>query len=127
MTITPATMYWFTRLDGLNVAFAVATLLGTFAVIITAIGFFATNNSEYDNERKDHNTIKSILKWLVPTWLICLSGLLFTPTTKEMAMIYVVPHITESQIIKQDIPELYDLGVNALKDWLKRDKGSDNE
>lgn len=127
MTITPAMMYWLTRLDGLNVAFAVATFLGTFAVIVTAIGFFATSNSEYDNERKDHNTIKSVLKWLVPTWLICLLGLLFTPTTKEIAMIYVVPHITESQIIKKDIPELYDLGVNALKDWLKRDKGGDNE
>ena len=127
MTITPATMYWFTRLDGLNVAFAVATFLGIFAVIITAIGFFATSNSEYDNEEKNHNTIKSVLKWLVPTWLICLLGLLFTPTTKEIAMIYVVPHIAESQIIKQDIPELYDLGVNALKDWLKQTKGGDNE
>lgn len=126
MTITPATMYWFTRLDGLSVAFAVATFLGTFAVIITAIGFVATNNSEY-GDREANNTIKSVLKWLVPTWLICLFGLLFTPTTKEIAMIYVVPHITESQIIKQDIPELYDLGVNALKDWLKQTKGEDND
>ena len=45
-----------------------------------------------------------------------------------MAMIYVVPQITESQVVKQDIPELYDLGVNTLKDWLKgdvKDKGND--
>ena len=127
MTLTPATMYWFTRLDGLSVAFAVATFLGTLAVIITTIGFVATSNSEYGNDREANNTIKSVLKWLVPTWLICLFGLLFTPTTKEIAMIYVVPHITESQIVKQDIPELYDLGVNALKDWLKKDNGGDNE
>ena len=44
-----------------------------------------------------------------------------------MAMIYVVPQITESQIVKQDIPELYDLGVNALKDWLKKDKENADE
>ena len=37
-------------------------------------------------------------------------------------MIYVVPQLTESQIVKQDIPELYDLGINALKDWLKKDE-----
>ena len=37
-------------------------------------------------------------------------------------MMYVVPHIAESQAVKQDIPELYDLGVDALKDWLKQKK-----
>lgn len=34
-------------------------------------------------------------------------------------MIYVVPSITESQVIKQDLPEIYDLGVKSLKNWLK--------
>ena len=72
---------------------------------------------------------KSIVKWqkkvckiLFFPWLFAILGLIFVPTSKEMAMIYVVPNIAESQVIKQDIPEVYDLGINALKDWLKKNK-----
>ena len=74
------------------------------------------------------------LKFLKKIWMtVCgfllfgILGAIFVPTSKQMAMIYVVPQITESQVVKQDIPELYDLGVNALKDWLKQTKGGDNE
>ena len=62
------------------------------------------------------------VKILFFPWLFAILGLIFVPTSKEMAMIYVVPNIAESQVIKQDIPEVYDLGINALKDWLKKNK-----
>ena len=121
MTITPATLYWFTRLDGFNIVFATVSLVGVFVSAISIIVFIATSNSEYEDDIRTNKTFKSVLKWLIPTWLVCVLGVLFTPTSKEMAMIYVVPHLAESQVVKQDIPEVYDLGVKALKDWLKKE------
>ena len=124
MTITPAMMYWFTRLDGITILFAVITFVGAFALLFLIIGYYATKGGFSTNDEQDHKSISSILKWFVPVWVVALLGLLFVPNSKQMAMIYVVPALTESQVVKQDIPELYDLGVNALKDWLKKDIGN---
>lgn len=124
MTITPATMYWFTRLDRIAAACDITLFLGGLALLFLSIAYWATGGNT--DEMYEHKAVKSVLKWLIPVWLFCLIGVLFIPNSKQMAMIYVVPQITESQIVKQDIPELYDLGVNALKDWLKKDKENGN-
>ena len=122
MTITPATMYWFTRLNGITTLFSVITFVGVFALLFLIPGYYATKSGVSTNDENDHKSISSVLKWFVPVWVVALLGLLFVPNSKQMAMIYVVPALTESQVVKQDIPELYDLGVKALKDWLKKDK-----
>lgn len=125
MTITPATMYWFTRLDGITNFFQIIAFVGVFALLFLSIAYWATGGNT--DEMYEHKAVKSVLKWLIPVWLFSLIGLLFVPNSKQMAMIYVVPQITESQVVKQDIPELYDLGVNALKDWLKKDTENANK
>ena len=128
MTITPAIMYWFTRLDILNVFFMFVTIVGGLGILFLVIGYYGTSlNDCSESDRQAHGIMARILKWAAPLWALCLIGALFVPTSKQMAMIYVVPQITESQVVKQDIPELYDLGVNALKDRLKQTKGGDNE
>lgn len=124
MTITPATMYWFTRLDRITAACDITLFLGGLALLFLSIAYWATGGNT--DEMYEHKAVKSVLKWLIPVWLFSVIGALFIPNSKQMAMIYVVPQITESQIVKQDIPELYDLGVNALKDWLKKDKENGN-
>ena len=114
-------LYWFTRLDGFCVFFGVGAFLTTIAFIVS-LGAFIT--SKFDDSIGDatKKLTSTLFKWITPIWLVFLFGSLLTPNTKEMAMIYVVPQLTESQIVKQDIPELYDLGVNALKEWLKKDE-----
>lgn len=122
MTITPATLYWITRLDGINNLFLVILVFGTFALAILSIANIIASCSPQD---EDSPVIKEAVgKWikiLLFPWVLALFGNIFTPTSKEMAMIYVVPHLAESQVVKQDIPEVYDLGVKALKDWLKKE------
>ena len=127
MTITPSMMYWFTRLDGITTLFAVITFCGAFALLFLIAGYYAKNDGKSTDDENDYRLFSSVLKWFVPIWVVALLGLLFVPNSKQMAMIYVVPALTESQVVKQDIPELYDLGVNALKDWLKQTKGGDND
>lgn len=128
MTITPATMYWFTRLDILNNFFMFVTIIGGLGIVFLVIGYYATSFSDYSEiDKEAHGIVARILKWATPLWVACLIGALFVPTSKQMAIIYVVPALTESQVIKQDVPELYDLGINALKDWLKKDANESEE
>ena len=122
MTITPATMYWFTRLDSIGVLMCFTLFACIVGIAITAIQWGV--NEPIDEEQESY---KKWFKRETITAVIAALILTFVPSSKEMAMIYVVPQITESQVVKQDIPELYDLGVNALKDWLKQTKGGDNE
>lgn len=121
MTISHTMMYWFTRLDGINTILSIAGVLITFALLFLTVVYFAeTVNATYDQEdEKELNIMKKWIKGLLLPWIFVLLGVLFIPTSKELAMIYVVPSITESQVVKQDLPEIYDLGVKSLKNWLK--------
>ena len=42
MTITPATMYWFTRLDGITAACDITLFLGGLALLFLSIAYWAT-------------------------------------------------------------------------------------
>lgn len=121
MNITPSMLYWLTRLDNINEAFCILTFLGGLAFVFSAFFHIATKcDDECDEAVK--RVVSTAFKIITILWSLGVVGTIFTPTSKEMAMIYVVPHIAESQVIKQDIPELYDMGVAALKDWLKSEQ-----
>lgn len=124
MTLNYNLMYWFTRLDNLHDFFGLTGILvGVVLTFFIAVGCVAFASSSYDKDSENvYKMAKKLCKILFFPWLFAILGLIFVPTSKEMAMIYVVPNIAESQVIKQDIPEVYDLGINALKDWLKKNK-----
>lgn len=46
------------------------------------------------------------------------AGYVLTPTTKQAAAIYVVPQLVESRVFTNDIPQLYGMAVDALKEKL---------
>lgn len=121
MTVTPSILYWLTRLDNINTAFGLLASLGGFAFVFSAFFYIMTKCDAVCDEMSK-KVASTAFKIITPLWLLGVVGTIFTPTSKEMAMIYVVPHIAESQVIKQDIPELYDMGVAALKDWLKSEQ-----
>lgn len=123
MTLSYSLMYWFTRLDGLNTLFGVITFFAGVALLfLTIFSIIASYDKDDPDAPTYHKMFKKFINILIFPWIISLLGLLFVPSSKEMAMIYVVPNIADSQVIKQDIPEIYDLGVDALKDWLKDKK-----
>lgn len=122
MTITPAIMYWFTRLDQITEAITVVQILSIIAMLIFICIWLYNASYNGDDDDTEVSIPRRITKWSFFIFIVSMTIGLFIPTSKQMAMIYVVPQITESQVVKQDIPELYDLGINALKDWLKENK-----
>ena len=50
---------------------------------------------------------------------ISVIGYALMPSSKTIAIMVVVPAIIESDVIQKDLPEIYNLGVEALKEQLK--------
>ena len=107
MSITPEMMYWITRCDDIH-SFGMILSLATPFVGMLVFGM------AFDCK------FRPLVNWLVGSViavLIILGVLLsvFVPTTKEMAAIYVVPKIANSQTVK-------DLGegvVTLAREWLE--------
>lgn len=116
--VTESMMYWITRLDGINFAFGLATFITIVASIITHVVVLGDTYTKEETAEAWHTYKKT--RWLSYLSIItCVLGLVFVPTTKEMAMIYAVPAITRSDFVREDLPELYDYGIDALKEQLK--------
>ena len=62
--------------------------------------------------------MRRAIKCSVIALVISTLGAILTPSTKQMAAIIVVPKIVNSTAVQKDIPELYSLGVEWLKDKL---------
>ena len=109
-------MYWITRLDSIGVLMCLTLFACILGITITAFQWGI--NEPIDEEQEPY---KKWFKRETITAVIAALILTFVPSSKEMAMIYVVPRLAESQVVKQDIPEVYNLGVKALKDWLMKE------
>lgn len=121
--VTTSTMYWITRLDGMHCAFITIFTISILLTFIASLALFVvcmeTADSEEMKEIWYSKFAKNTRRLLFTTLTTSTLALVFVPTTKEMAMIYAVPAIIHSDLIREDLPELYDYGVNALKEQLK--------
>lgn len=123
--ITEGMMYWITRLDSIHALFA--TLTGIFAIVTTLfiIGWvityceWAEKGYKEGQDERVHKGVGKVSKWLLTAMTVSVIGLVFTPTTREAAIIYTVPAITRSDFIQKDLPDLYTAGIEALKEKLK--------
>jgi multisubunit Na+/H+ antiporter MnhG subunit len=106
------TMYMLTRLDVLNFFFGITCFLSAFCTIGCLI--FAYMEDVF-------NELHRAIKYSVIALIISTCGAILTPSTKQMAAIIVVPTIVNSTAVQKDVPELYNLGVEWLKDKLIKD------
>lgn len=118
--ITPMQMYWFLKLDDIRAACGLS--VGLMAAIV---GFSLLT---YFNEDERSIKKKAIAGVVFGIFIGALSSaaLIFLPSTKQMAAIYVVPAIANNEKIQQiggktlDISnQLLDLTKEYLKDKAK--------
>lgn len=100
--ITTTQMYWIVTLNSIISAMVVLTLLLAFATV-AAFGFAATVG--------DH--------WWLPITssimlLVSIAGWTFTPSTRQMAAILVVPKIANSEKLQTADSKLYELAVEWM-------------
>ena len=108
MNLTPEMMYWLTRCDSICTAgFTFSVLFGIGAVFSTMFLFIEIESVKFFN--------KMICVFFLLLFFISVATCVFVPTTREMAAIYVVPKIANSETVK-------DLGegiVTLAREWIQ--------
>ena len=101
-------MYWLTRCDSICKAGAIFSILfGIGSVYSTIFLFVEIESVKFFN--------KIICVFFLLLFLISAATCVFVPTTREMAAIYVVPKIANSETVK-------DLGegiVTLAREWIQ--------
>jgi len=114
--MTESTLYWVTRLDWIN------QFLGIFGGGVLMMGIFRTIFAGMDSSFCNNNFIwkPSIIMFSISASLFFLS--VFIPTTKEMALIKVLPRIAQSEFIEKTgerADKITDMAFNKLEDILR--------
>ena len=114
--ITPMQMYWLLKLDdiiNISLAIFVLTFVG---FVICLVGATSYKGEEYfECEYNKFKTGRNILFWFV---LFFGSIVMFVPSTKQMAAIYVVPAIVNNERVQQIGGKTLDIS-NQLLDLTK--------
>lgn len=113
--ITESTIYWILKLDELRgVCVFVCVLIGL-AGVGSFIGW-VVNTTE--REFESANWFRSIFFKMSFLFGFCVIVGTLIPSTKQMAMIKVVPMIANSEIVGEmstDAKEIYKMGIDAIK------------
>lgn len=110
MNITPWTIYWITRLDGLG--FICGAIL-TACVFASTLGYIVVDAySRFGDELKN---MKKVWRVSVPVGALVLLISTFIPTTKEAVAMIVVPKILENEKV-QKLPDNF---LNLANEWME--------
>ena len=132
--MTESMIYWITRLDGIHgfcfgiqaftVVFAVLGIIA--ALVSTCISASAEAEGSDDEARVASSICKIACKVWIPAFCIAIACSLartFTPTTKEMIAIKVIPQIASTENVEKikDISkDMFDITADWLKDVRKK-------
>ena len=106
--ITSTQLYWLTRLTCINTLLCLVALVsGIACFIIVMLVCMGDINWEDKIPKKIRNTA-------IPCLLFSVIGLVFIPSTKEMAAILVIPQIANSEKVQEAGGKLYDLAVEWM-------------
>lgn len=114
--ITESSIYWILTLDNIITLFGVFT--GVFAVFFLGSVIAGAVAAEM---RDDTSLAKKLAIASFTACMIFAVALTFIPSTKQMAMIKVIPAIANSEIVGEmsaDAKEIYKMGINAIKESL---------
>lgn len=136
MTITPFEMYLITRLGAINGTLVVGMIVGTFvSIILGAMYLYShldqieheSSYSQYSKRENDANLAKkrtvvllrkSFKAFSIATaafWILWIA----IPTTRQLAAIYVIPAIVNSEVVQEKVPETMN-GIFALAEaWIE--------
>ena len=127
--ITGSEIYWITRLDEVRDCFGpLGLLLATFGIIgsVILIGMYIASYDKTSPEViKKHRYVELILGIFFIFMVIFAIALkpikAFIPTTKQMAMIKIIPAIANNEDVQEECKELYQLAKEGLKELVKEE------
>jgi len=118
MNISPLTIYLWQFVDYARESMQVGWGILMTTTVVFGILSLCARSSDADASEE---TKKSLLSWTKRMGVFTtIVGIIFTltPTSKTIAMMVIIPKIVDSKVVQQDLPEIYDLALKALKEQL---------
>lgn len=126
--ITESMIFWILKLDDLRLLFMIVSLSSVLIFAVTAVVWGLQAD---EGKIKASLTAKSICKKALISSVVCGFLAVILPSTKQMAMIKVIPMVVNSEIVhtmSNDAKQIYELAINALKEKLTiEDKNTEKE
>lgn len=125
--IAESSVYWILKLDEIRGVFVFGSIaVGVFACL--SLFAWGVNSMETSFDKENSAGGKAARKYFFRSAII--AALLsipasLVPSTKQMAMIKVIPMIANSEVVREmsaDAKEIYKLGINAIKEQLTGNK-----
>lgn len=120
--ITESTIYWILKLDDLRGICLLMSILSGVLAVVSSIAWWCSSDLG-DNPKVP----RSICLKMVAVFMVCVIVGSLLPSTKQMAMIKVIPAITNSEFaadMSKDAKELYKMGIEAIKEQLTNKKNN---
>jgi len=118
--MSESTIYWITRLDGINVL--MGWLIAILVILFALASCLACVLKDCDADDPERKRLEPEVKRLVVVVFWCIVAVVlafvFTPTTKEMVAIKVIPALANSRLADkslQNIDALLDICVEQVK------------
>lgn len=115
MNISAFTIYLWQLADKLIKASEALCFL---TIIITASTFIAWLVTMENGEEPFKKATRNLLK-AIGVFFTALTITTLIPDSKTIAMMLIVPEIAQSKVIQQDVPELYNMAIEALKSTMQ--------
>lgn len=120
--ITESEIYWILKLDDIKDFFLlpiiICVIFSVAFLFISIVSFFESQPCPTDEEKKLTMSSVKLCLITVSIWISLSTINCFIPSTKQFAMIKVIPAITNSEIaadMSKDAKELYKMGIEAIK------------
>lgn len=119
------TVYLILKLDSIRGVFLTGTVASgvLFAVLLVILTSYDISADPDDYDSKVSASLRKALVKAASAALLFLTLTVLIPTTRQFALIYIIPKVVNSDFVQKDIPaesrELYELGKDILKQTIK--------
>jgi predicted MFS family arabinose efflux permease len=114
--ITPFQIYLWGICDQVQFgATAMAFIFGAASIISSVVWCILFE----DNEKQARNSASRVFILSAPLFALMMALIMFLPTSKTIACMYVIPAVANSTPIQKDIPEVYKMAIDKFKSELK--------
>lgn len=104
-------IYWITRLDGIYTCFGIMMIVSLLILLsMLFIGYFEDKLEKY----------LKYMRWLCVSFVIGMLGIVFTPKTNDMLMIYGLGTIKEYVDSNDKVKELPDKTIEVITNYLDK-------
>ena len=113
--MTSMTLYWLIMLDNILYALHGVGVVAFCALVGAVSGYIALLGEDYEENEKHQTWCARIVRWSAALLAGATLLVTFTPSTKQLAAIILVPRVLASPQVTNDLPELY----NLAKQWAR--------